>query len=189
MTRARRRDGQGQGWWVGTGLLAVAVIAAIAVAVAVTLGSGAHRPAAAPRPSPTGTWSAAPATTSGQKWLTGRAGRLLGAINADLGHLTAAKRARHHAAVKRAAARLAAAARAALRGPMPRGQARAYRSALRDFARAGAEITAGHLFSAAALLASANAGITRVTAAADRPARAMTTRSTSRARRTWVPGC
>ncbi|HUJ05313.1 MAG TPA: hypothetical protein VLX31_04280, partial [Streptosporangiaceae bacterium] len=137
-----------------------------------TLGSGGHRPAAAPRSSPTGTRSAAPATTSGERWLTGPAGRLIGAINADLGHLTAAKRARNHAAVRRAAALLAAAARAALRGPMPRRQARAYVSALRDFARAGAEIAAGHLGPAAALLASANAGITQVTAAADAPANA-----------------
>jgi len=55
---------------------------------------------------------------------------------------------------------------------MPRRQARAYASALRDFARAGAEIAAGHLGPAAALLASANAGITQVTAAADAPANA-----------------
>ena len=70
------------------------------------------------------------ATTGGARWLTGPAGKLLTALDADVGRLGAALRAGQSGAAGRAGARLAADARAALDGPAPPADAGIYRSAL-----------------------------------------------------------
>lgn len=141
--------------------------AALAVAVLV---SGCGGKAARPETAPT----APLAATDGARWLTGRAGKLLTALNADIARLAAAQRADDHHAAERAGARLAADARAALDGPRPPADASAYRSALRDFERAGTDIASRKYGAAGDLIAAGNVDITKVTSAAnnlDRPAR------------------
>lgn len=153
--------------------LARLALAAVAVAVLV---SGCGGTAATPGTAPAA--AAAPtaplAATGGARWLTGRAGKLLTALNADIGRLAAARRADDHHAAESAGARLATDARAALDGPRPPADARAYQSALRDFERAGTDIASRKYGAASHLIAAGNVGITKVTSAAnniDRPAR------------------
>jgi hypothetical protein len=147
--------------------LATAALAVAALAGAgVVSGCGGNPAPAAP---------AAPlAATGGARWLTGRAGKILTALNADIGRLSAAQRTGDHQAASTAATRLAADARAALAGPPPPSDASVYRSALRDFERAGTDIASRKYVAASHLIAAANVGITKVTSAAnnlDRPAR------------------
>jgi hypothetical protein len=148
--------------------------AALAVAVAVAgLVSGCGGRAAKPEIAPTAP-TAPLGATGGARWLTGRAGRLLTALNADIGRLAAAQRAGDHHAAQSAGARLGADARAALGGPRPPADASAYRLALRDFQRAGTDIASRKYGAASHLIAAGNVGITKVTSAAnnlDRPAR------------------
>ena len=115
--------------------------------------------------------SAPVATAAGARWLTGPAGRLLTALDADVGRLSGALRAGQHGAAGRAGARLAADARAALEGPAPPADAGIYRSALRDFERAGNDIVNRKYDRASRLIATGNVRITKVTGAANNPAR------------------
>ena len=128
--------------------------------------------------SPVGTVAArvqsASNVTKGSKWLTGSGARLLTAVNADLGKVTIARHAGNHAAARAAGARLASDASAALAGPMPPVDARAYRSALKDLKAAGSDEARGQFSKAARLLAKGRAGIMKVTAAADLPVKAKT---------------
>ena len=123
-------------------------------------GKTASRPSAA----------ALPAATKGAKWITGPAGKLLTAVNIDLGKLSAAQRAGQPGAVKSAGAQLAADVKAALAGPMPPADATAYRAGLNDIGKAGTQISSGNSSRAGALLAAGNGDITTVTAAANESA-------------------
>jgi hypothetical protein len=143
-----------------------ALVLALAIGIAVsTLSAG--RPA--------GATAAAPelaAITRGAKWLTGPPGRLLNAVNADLGRLGAGERAGKRGAVKGAATQLAADAAAALTGPMPPGKAKIYRSALKGFERASMYISRGEFRKADILLNAGDSDITKVTSAVNHPAAA-----------------
>jgi hypothetical protein len=103
--------------------------------------------------------------TGGAAWLTGPAGKLLDAVTADVGRINADQRARNSGAERQVGTRLAAAAAAALNGSMPPVDASLYRSALREFERAGADTAAGNFSAASAVLVPANLGIVTVTAA------------------------
>jgi hypothetical protein len=127
------------------------------------------RTAAAPRT------AAVPGSgTRAARWLGGPAGRLLSAVNADLGRLTVAERAADPRSAEPAGRRLAADARAALLGPAPPLAARLYRSALTELERAGRSAAAGRMRAAAASLRAGESTITKVTALANSPARAGT---------------
>ena len=110
------------------------------------------------------------AVTKGEKWVTGRANKLLAAVNADLGKLSAAEGAGKDAAAQAAGARLAADARAALAGPMPPVKATVYRSALNDLQQAGTDIAGGDSGKAGRLLAAGTVILPQVTAAVNLPA-------------------
>jgi hypothetical protein len=149
-------------------IAAVLALVLVAAAAGITAGitAGGHGPgprahAAAP-PLP-----AEAATTRGAKWLTRRAGRLLQAVNTDVGRLSATDRAGSRAAAEAAGTRLAAAARAARRGPMPPVDAKLYRSALNDLRKSGSYAARGEFVKSRARLSSGEIGITKVTAAVD----------------------
>jgi hypothetical protein len=113
-----------------------------------------------------------PPVTPGAKWLTGTANSLLGAVNTDMGKISAYQRAGDYTAARSTGAKLAADALAALNGPMPPVDAALYRSALKDFEQIGADAASGNFDAAGSLAARANVGIMTVTAAADPPATA-----------------
>ena len=147
--------------------LVAVVLAGVLTAVIVQIadaGPAVIGPAATPPP------VSQAAVTKGEKWVTGRADKLLAAVNADLGRLSAAERAGHDAAARAAGARLAADARAALAGPMPPVQATAYRSALNDLRQAGTDIAGGNFGKAGRLLATGTVILPQVTAAVNLPA-------------------
>jgi hypothetical protein len=147
-------------------LPALVLAAAIGITLA-TLGPGhpGHR-AGATAPVPE-----LAASTKGAKWLTGPAGRLLQAVNGDLGKLTAGERAGRPAAARMAGAQLATAARAALSGPMPPADAKIYRSALKGFERASMYIASGKFRTANTILNRGDNDIAKVTSAVNHPAR------------------
>jgi hypothetical protein len=146
-------------------LIAVLLAVVVAgVAVGVLVGAGGGKTASRP-PAP-----ALPPVTKGAKWMTGPAGKLLAAVNIDLGKLSAAQRAGQHDAAKSAGARLAADVQTALGGPMPPADATVYRAGLNDLGTAGTQISSGNPRPAGALLAAGNGDITKVTAAANPPA-------------------
>ena len=151
--------------WLPVAIVSV-LVAGLAVVTAVVL-SGSQT-----SNSPVGTTAAraqaASPVTKGSKWLDGSGTRLLTAVNADLGKVSAADHAGSHAAARAAGARLAADAAAALGGPMPPVDARVYRSALKNLWTAGWYEAGGRFGQAARLLAVGEADIMRVTAAADR---------------------
>jgi hypothetical protein len=142
-------------------LLAV-LVAGVVAGVVVGAGGGktASRPSAA----------ALPAGTKGARWMTGPAGKLLAAVNVDLGKLSAAQRAGQQDVAKSAGMRLAADAQTALGGPMPPADATTYRAGLTDLRKAGTQISSGNSSRAGALVAAGNGDITKVTAAANPPA-------------------
>lgn len=107
--------------------------------------------------------------TKGGKWLTGRANRLLKVVMDDFVTLSRAESAAKPDAAKIAGTQLAAAAKSALGGPMPPVDAALYRSALKDFGRAGAAAAGGDFGRATLLLNAGIADITQVTAAVDAP--------------------
>jgi hypothetical protein len=108
--------------------------------------------------------------TRGGKWMASSADKLLTAMNADLGKVTADRQAGKYSAAKSAGAQLAAAAGAALGGPMPPTDAVLYRSALKDFQEIGTDTASGSFSKASSLLATANLSLMKVTEAADTPA-------------------
>jgi hypothetical protein len=124
--------------------------------------------------SPVGTRAAAAqraaSSTRGSAWLAGLDGRRLTVVTADLGKVSAAEHAGRQSAAKNAGARLAADAAAALAGRMPPADAAEYRSALSDLRAAGTAAAAGQFGQRAArMLLAGQAGVMRVTAAADMP--------------------
>ena len=159
--------------WLPAALVSVLVVGLAAVTAVVLSGSGTNK-----SNSPVGTAAArvqaASTVTRGSKWLAGSGARLLTAVNADLGKVSAAEHAGSQAAARAAGARLAADAAVALRGPMPPVDAKVYRSALKDLKAAGSYEAGGDFREAARLLAAGQAGIMKVTAAADRPVRGKT---------------
>jgi hypothetical protein len=149
----------------------VIVAAAVAgITAGVTGGHGPRHPARAAAPP----LPAEAASTQGAKWLTGRAGRLLQAVNSGVGRLSAAERpGSPPAAAEAAGVKLAAAARAALRGPMPPVEKKLYRSALNDLRKAGSYAARGEFGKSRNRLPSGEIGITKVTAAADHPGKSV----------------
>jgi hypothetical protein len=154
------------------GLAAVAVAAAVGITMIVSNGGDGS----ATRPAPGHPYpSTAPApqtvtTTDGAKWLSGRAGKLLATVNADLGTLTTAERAGHHSAAKAAGRQLTTDVRAAASGPMPPAAAKAYRSALAELQRAGTYAASGNTTKVSQLLEVGGQHIAKVAAAVDAPA-------------------
>jgi hypothetical protein len=91
-------------------------------------------------------------------------------VNADLGRLSTAGRAGNRDAAKIAGTQLAAAAKAALSGPMPPAESTVYQSALKDYERAGTYTARGDSGKAAPLLTAGTVEMTKVTAAQNPPA-------------------
>jgi len=108
-----------------------------------------------------------PAVTKGEKWVTGPAGKLLSAVNADVGKISADQRAGKGSKAKALGARLTADARAALNGPMPPVDTAVYRVALEDFEQIGKDTASGGFSKTSSLLTTANLDIVRVTTAAN----------------------
>jgi hypothetical protein len=151
------------------GLLAGLAVALVAAA-AVVLGGAGH-------PARTGATApgATPVPGSGTRaarWLGGPAGRLLSAVNADLGQLAVAERSGKPGPARLAGQRLTADAKAALLGPAPPLAARLYRAALAELERAGRGAAAGRLRAADASLRAGESTITKATAVANSPATA-----------------
>lgn len=147
-----------------------ALLAGLVIGLIVTISGGGGEVTTASKSAATPSPPEQPARTEGARWLAGPAGRLLRAVDADLGRLSAARRGRDRlAASKNAAKRLVIAASAALDGPMPPSGARLYITALEDFERACRYIEMGDFGAASRLLAAGNTAVMKVTAAADRP--------------------
>ena len=108
-----------------------------------------------------------PATTKGEKWLTGPAGKLLSTVNTDVGKISADQRAGKGNAAKDLGASLTADAKAALDGPMPPARAAIYRAALEDFEQIGGDVVSGNFGKTSSLLTTANLDIMSVTTAAN----------------------
>src|SRR5215831_13915711 len=152
--------------------LAAALIVVTAIAATVIVTSGGRDGGSARPGQPLSSTAPAPqaaTVTGGARWLTGRAGKLLAAVNSDLGTLSAAERTGRHDAAKQAGRQLAADARAALSGPMPPVHARDYRSALAEVQRAGAYAAVGDAGRATPLLMTGGLHIARVAAAVNAP--------------------
>jgi len=161
-----------RGHWASLTVLSV-VIAGLVVFTVIAFGGSKNPPS--PVGSKAASAQAATTVTKGSKWLAGPGAKYLNAVNVDLGKIMAAEHAGHHAAAKAAGARLAADAGAALRGPMPPVQAATYRSALRELEAGGASVAGGKFGPRTTrLLIAGQAGIMRVTSAADMPVAAAT---------------
>lgn len=117
----------------------------------------------------TGPAPATAMTTSGDKWLTGPAGRLLRAVSADLGRLSTAERAGKPGAARIAGTHLAADAKSALTGPIPPVDAQIYRSALKYFKTASMYAMSGKFRRANTLLNAGDSDIAKVTSAVNPP--------------------
>ena len=160
--------------WVRRHKVPAALISVLVLALAMGIilagcGSGGAATSASHRAGPPFILPETAAVTKGAKWLTGPPGKLLAAVNADVGRLSAAERAGHLGAAKIAGTQLAANAKAALDGPMPPVDATVYRSALKDFVTAGTSAADGDFSKATRLSNVGITGITEVTAAANRP--------------------
>jgi hypothetical protein len=164
----RRRRGAR---WLPVALVSVLVVGLAVVTAVVLSGSKTSN---SPVPATAARAQRASTVTKGSKWLDGSGTRLLTAVNADLGKVSAAEHAGSYAAARAAGERLAADATAALRGPMPPVDAKVYRSALKDLKAAGSYEAGGNFRKAARLLAAGRVGIMKVTAAADLPVREKT---------------
>jgi hypothetical protein len=147
------------------------VITGLVVLTAVAFGGSGNPPSSSGNPvgSKAASAQAATTVTKGSKWLASSDAKSLTTVSADLGQVLAAEHADNHGAAKTAGARLAADAGSALNGTMPPMDAAAYRSALTDLQRAGVLVAGGHFGRAALLLDAGQAGIMRVTSAADQP--------------------
>ncbi|MGD0245246.1 MAG: hypothetical protein ABSB59_33665 [Streptosporangiaceae bacterium] len=165
---ARRWPG---GSWVGQNkVLATLIPVLLAVLLAVLVVGVDGGKTASRLPAASKSAVVLPATTKGAKWLTGPAGKLLAAVNIDLGKLGAAQRAGQPGVVKGVGVRLAADTKAALGGPMPPADATIYRVGLNNLRKAGAQISSGNSSPVGTLLAAGNGDIATVTAAANRVA-------------------
>jgi hypothetical protein len=162
-----------RGHWVPLAVLS-AVIVGLVVFTVIAFGGSQDAPGS-PVGSKAASAQAATTVTKGSKWLAGPGEGLLAAVNVDLGKVMAAQHAGHNDAAKAAGARLAADAGAALRGPMPPVATATYRSALKELETAGTAAADGKLGpKTTRLLIAGQAGIMRVTAAADMPVPAAT---------------
>ena len=108
--------------------------------------------------------------TTGEKWITGPAGKLLSAVNTDVGKISADQRAGNGNAAKDLGALLTADAKAALDGPMPPVRTAVYRAALEDFEQIGNDTASGNFGKTSSLLTTANLDIMSVTTAANKTA-------------------
>jgi hypothetical protein len=149
-----------------------ALVLGLAVVITVTVRSGGGGTTSASHPVGSKAASAqeAAAVTKGAKWLAGPAGKTLKTVNADLVRLSTAERAGKRDAAKIAGTQLATDAKAALSGPMPPAESKVYRSALKDFERAGTYTARRDSGKAAPLLYAGYAEMTKVTAAENPPA-------------------
>jgi hypothetical protein len=162
--------------WVRGHLVLVAVVSVLAVA-AVVAGvvflAGGKPASTASNTVGTKAASAQAATTvtKGSKWLGSSGAKQLTLVNADVARIMTVERAGSRgAAAKAAGARLAADATAALSGPMPPVDAVAYRAALQRLEAAGSAAAKGQYGPKVAHLVNAGeAGLMKVTAAADAP--------------------
>ncbi len=158
-------------------VLAVVIVGLVVLTVVAFGGSG-NPPSNSGNPvgSKAASAQAATTVTKGSKWLAGSEAKALSTVNTDLARIMTAERAGSHgAAAKAAGAQLAADAAAALHGTMPPVDAAAYKSALQDLQAAGTSAAGGKFGpKAARLLAAGQAGIMKVTAAADMPVAAAT---------------
>lgn len=162
--------------WVRGHLILVAAAAAVVVALVVAgvvfLGGGKPASTASQTVgSKAASAQAATTVTKGSKWLGSSGAKQLSVVNADVARLMAAERAGHRdAAAKAAGTRLAADAQAALGGTMPPVAAAEYRAALQRLEAAGSAAASGQFGPKAShLLAAGEAGLMKVTAAADAP--------------------
>jgi len=165
--------------WVRGHLVPIAVLAVVVVGLVVltvVAFGGSGNPPSNPVGSAAAGAQAASAATKGSKWLAGSEAKQLSAVNTDLARVMTAERAGSHgAAAKAAGARLAADATAALRGTMPPVEAATYKAALQDLEAAGTSAAGGHYGpKAKRLLAAGQAGLMKVTSAADMPVPAKT---------------
>jgi hypothetical protein len=160
-----------RGHWILVGVLSV-VLAGLVVLTVVAFGGSRDLPSASGNPvgSKAASAQAATTVTKGSKWLASSDAKSLNAVNVDLGRVMAAEHADDHGAAKAAGARLAADAGSALNGTMPPVDAAVYRSALTDLQRAGMLVAGGQFGPRTTrLLIAGQAGIMRVTSAADQP--------------------
>ncbi len=160
--------------WAWTHRVPVALLSALVLALAIgtvlaASSSGGTTTSASHRAGPTFILPETAAVTKGAKWLTGPGGKLLAAVNSDIGRLRTAERARKQGAAKIVGTQLAADAKAALDGPTPPVDAAVYQSALKDFVAAGTSAAGGDFSKATRLSNVGIVGITEVTAAANRP--------------------
>jgi hypothetical protein len=172
---AHRRPSPRKGWVrthkVPAALLSALVLGlAVGIILAVSSRSGTTTTSATShRAGPTFILPETTAVTKGGKWLTGSSGKLLVAVNADIGKLSTAERAGNQGTAKIVGAQLVTDARAALDGPLPPVDAKVYRSALDDLVRAGTFAADGDLSKVAHPLNVGLIGLAEVTAAADQP--------------------
>ena len=111
------------------------------------------------------------ARTKGSGWFAGSGGRRLDAVSADVGALNKAAVAGNQAAMRRAGAELARAARAALNGKMPPVDAGVYVAALDGFERAGNDAALGAVAAAQSAENVSELYIAKVTSALDEPSK------------------
>jgi len=109
--------------------------------------------------------------TKGTAWFAGSGGKLLGAVNTDVGTLNKAIIASDHAAAEAAGAQLAKAAQSALGGKMPPVDAATYVKALQGFQRAGRDAVRGALTAAESAENVSELYIAKVTSALDEPSK------------------
>jgi hypothetical protein len=161
--------------WVRGHLVPVAVLSVLAVAlvagIVVFAGGGGKTASSSGHSMGTAAAQAANTVTKGSKWLGSSGAKQLTVVNADVARvMTAERTGSRGAAAKAAGARLAADVRTALSGPMPPVDAAAYRAALRHLAAAGSAAAKGQYGPKVAhLLNAGEAGLMKVTAAADAP--------------------
>jgi hypothetical protein len=162
--------------WIAIGLLSV-VLAGLVVLTVVAFGGSRDLPTGSGHPvgSKAASAQAATTVTKGSKWLASSDAKSLNAVNVDLGRVMAAEHAGHHDVAKAAGARLAADAGSALSGMAPPVDAAVYRSALTELQQAGMLVARGQFGPRATrLLIAGQAGLMRVTSAADQPVPAKT---------------
>jgi hypothetical protein len=165
-----------RGHLVLAGLLSVVIVGLVAVTVIFIGGSGTTTSSSKVVGSKAAGAQAANTVTKGSDWLGGSEARNLTTVNADLGRVMAEElKGSRSGAAKAAGARLAADATAGVHGPMPPVDAAGYRLAMQRLAAAGSAAAAGKFSPRAAqLLHAGQAGLMRVTEAADAPVKAKT---------------
>ena len=150
--------------WILVGLVSLVLVGLVVLTV-IAFGGSRNLPSNSGHP----VGSAATTVTKGSKWLASSDVRSLTTVNADLGQVLAAEHSGDHGAAEAAGAKLASDAGSALGGTMPPVDAAVYRSALADLQRAGSLVAGGQFGRAAPLLDAGEAGVMRVTSAADQP--------------------